>query len=113
MNFSLALLQYSYTDNNRIVAYAQNEETSLPTLLNYLSNNNVIMVPVLPDKGGVFCVMENGIRNVYQNAYDKESGVILNIYQYSLNWISIKVPVGENGMIYYQPPHIKHVLSND
>ena len=96
MDFSLALLQYNYSDNNLLVAYAQNEETALPSLLNYLSKSNVAAVPVLPDKRGVFCVVENCINNVYQNVYDKESGVILNMYQYSLGWISIHVPDDES-----------------
>lgn len=83
-----ALLEYNYTDDLAIVAYCDTVDR-LPTLINYLITNSIALVSALPASVGLYCVLEAGIYKVYTVYVDVESGAYINVYQYSLNWITL------------------------
>ena len=85
-----ALLQYSYSDTNAIIAYC-NTVNRTPTLLNYLISNSIASVTSLPNSVGLFCVEESGVFKVYTIYFDMESSIYINVYQYSLNWLDIAI----------------------
>ena len=92
MDLNYGLLQYNYTNINKIVINSTLENTS-PTLLQYLTNNNVPMVESLPDKNGVFCQKhpDFDVFNIYIVYFDKESDQYISVYQYSLQWLNVIV----------------------
>jgi hypothetical protein len=85
--YEFGLLQYRGTDDNKVVANSTREDTE-PTLLQYLTWNNIPIVQEVPDRWGVFCVNDS-VYKVYTVYFDKESGIYIKEYQYSLKWISI------------------------
>jgi hypothetical protein len=85
--YDFGLLQYSGTDDNKVVANSMMEDTE-PTLLQYLTRNNIPVVQEVPDRWGVFCVYDS-VYKVYIVYFDKESGIYIKEYKYSLKWISI------------------------
>lgn len=85
-----ALLQYNYSDTNAIVAYC-NVVNRSPTLLNYLITNSIASVASLPSSAGLYCVEEGAVSKVYTVYFDAESGIYINVYQYTLGWLSISV----------------------
>ena len=88
--YDCGLLQYNGTDNNKIVANSIIEDTR-PTLLNYLLRNNIPIVDEVPERWGIYCVPNEkpDVFTVYMVYFDKESGIYIKQYQYSLQWINI------------------------
>jgi hypothetical protein len=88
--YDFGLLQYNYSDDNKIVANSILEDTK-PTLLNYLIRNNIPLVPSIPERWGIYCIQDEkrSVFKVYMVYFDKESGVYISEYQYSLQWINI------------------------
>ena len=84
------LLQYNGTDDNKVVANSIREDTK-PTLLQYLIKNNIPIVQEVPERWGVYCVDDEkqGVYKVFMVYFDKEAGIYIKEYQYSLQWISI------------------------
>lgn len=88
--YDYGLLQYNGSDDNKIVANSILEDTN-PTLLNYLIRNNIPLVVEVPDRWGIYCVRDEryNVYKVYMVYFDKESGIYIKEYQYSLQWINI------------------------
>ena len=88
--YDYGLLQYNGTNDNKIVANSILEDTK-PTLLQYLIRNNIPIVQEIPDRWGVYCVREekDTVYAVYTVYFDKEGGIYIKEYQYSLQWINI------------------------
>jgi hypothetical protein len=88
--YDYGLLQYNGTNDNKIVANSILEDTT-PTLLQYLIRNNISVVHEIPDRWGVYCVRDEQetVYMVYTVSFDKESGIYIKEYQYSLQWINI------------------------
>lgn len=84
------LLQYNGTDDNKVVANSIREDTE-PTLLQYLVRNNIPLVQEVPERWGVYCIVDEkqGVYKVFIVYFDKEAGIYIKEYQYSLQWISI------------------------
>lgn len=84
------LLQYNGTDDNKVVANSIREDTE-PTLLQYLIRNNIPIVQEVPERWGVYCVSDEkqGVYKVFTVYFDKEGGIYIKEYQYSLKWINI------------------------
>jgi len=88
--YDYGLLQYNGTDDNKIVANSILEDTK-PTLLNYLIRNNIPIVNEVPERWGLYCVRDEhpDVYKVFMVYFDKEGGVYIKEYQYSLQWINI------------------------
>lgn len=84
------LLQYNYTDTNKIVINSTLSNTT-PTLLQYLSSNNIPLVVTIPDTAGIFCQRQQdpNVFNVYLVYLDNESRQYISLYQYSLQWLNV------------------------
>ena len=88
--YDFGLLQYNGTNDNKIVANSIIEDTR-PTLLNYLLRNNIPLVDEVPERWGLYCVRDEkpDVFQVYMVYFDKEGGIYIKQYQYSLQWINI------------------------
>ena len=88
--YDYGLLQYNGTEDNKIVANSILENTE-PTILQYLIKNNIPIVNEIPERWGVYCMREehNNVYKVFIVYFDKESGIYIKEYQYSLRWINI------------------------
>jgi hypothetical protein len=88
--YEFGLLQYSGTDDNKVVANSIREDTE-PTLLQYLIRNNIPLIQEVPERWGVYCVSDEkwGVYKVFMVYFDKEAGIYIKEYQYSLKWINI------------------------
>lgn len=88
--YEYGLLQYNGTDDNKIVANSIIEDTK-PTLLNYLLRNNIPVVDEVPERWGLYCVRDErpDVYKVFMVYFDKEGGIYIKQYQYSLQWINI------------------------
>jgi len=88
--YDYGLLQYNGTDDNKVVANSILEDTR-PTLLNYLIRNNIPIVDEVPERWGLYCVRDEkpDVFKVYMVYFDKEGGIYIKQYQYSLQWINI------------------------
>jgi hypothetical protein len=86
---TLALLQYDYSDKFNIVLYSS-KSTSLQDALNYLVKVQVKFVLSIPEKAfGYYCLLEKDIFKIYNCYMDGESGITLQEYIYSLQYIDI------------------------
>ena len=86
---TMALLQYDYTDKFNIVLYSS-PSTYLQDALNYLMKVKVQFVAYIPEKAtGYYCLLEKDIFKVYNCYMDGESGITLQEYIYSLQYIDI------------------------
>jgi hypothetical protein len=86
---NLGLLQYDYTDKFNIVLYSS-KSTSLQDALNYLVKVKVKFVLSIPEKAsGYYCLLEKDIFKIYNCYMDGESGITLQEYIYSLQYIDI------------------------
>ena len=56
-----------------------------------LIKNNIPIVNEIPERWGVYCMREeqNNVYKVFIVYFDKESGIYIKEYQYSLRWINI------------------------
>ncbi len=87
---TMALLQYDYTDKFNIVLYSS-KSTSLQDALNYLIKVQVQFVLSIPEKAfGYYCLLEKDIFKIYNCYMDGESGITLQEYIYSLQYIDIE-----------------------
>ncbi len=86
---TMALLQYDYTDKFNIALYSS-KSTSLQDALNYLIKVQVKFVLSIPEKAyGYYCLLEKDIFKIYNCYMDGESGITLQEYIYSLQYIDI------------------------
>jgi len=87
--YNLGLLQYDYTDKFNIVLYSS-KSTSLQDALNYLVKVQVTFVLSIPEKAyGYYCLLEKDIFKIYNCYMDGESGITLQEYIYSLQYIEV------------------------
>lgn len=87
---TMALLQYDYTDKFNIVLYSS-KSTSLQDALNYLVKVQVQFVLSIPEKAfGYYCLLEKDIFKIYNCYMDGESGITLQEYIYSLQYIDVE-----------------------
>lgn len=87
---SLGLLMYDYTDKFNIVLYSS-KSTHLQDALNYLVKVQVKFVQAIPEKAfGYYCVLEKDVFKVYNCYMDGESGITLQEYVYSLQYIDVE-----------------------
>ena len=87
---TMALLQYDYTDKFTIVLYSS-KSTSLQDALNYLVKVQVKFVLSIPEKAfGYYCLLEKDIFKIYNCYMDGESGITLQEYIYSLQYIDVE-----------------------
>ena len=87
---NLGLLQYDYTDKFNIVLYSS-KSTSLQDALNYLVKVQVKFVLSIPEKAyGYYCILEKDIFKIYNCYMDGESGITLQEYIYSLQYIDVE-----------------------
>jgi hypothetical protein len=88
--YNLGLLQYDYTDKFTIVLYSS-KSTSLQDALNYLAKVKVQFVLSIPEKAfGYYCLLEKDIFKIYNCYTDVESGITLQEYIYSLQYIDVE-----------------------
>jgi hypothetical protein len=86
---TLGLLQYDYTDKFNVVLYSS-KSTHLQDALNYLVKVQVKFVQAIPEKAfGYYCVLEKEVFKVYNCYIDGESGITLQEYVYSLQYIDV------------------------
>ena len=87
---TLGLLMYDYTDKFNIVLYSS-KSTHLQDALNYLVKVQVKFVQAIPEKAfGYYCVLEKDVFKVYNCYMDSESGITLQEYVYSLQYIDVE-----------------------
>jgi len=90
---TLGLLQYDYTDKFNVVLYSS-KSTYLQDALNYLVKVQVKFVQSIPEKAfGYYCILEKEIFKVYNCYMDGESGITLQEYVYSLQYIDLEYNV--------------------
>ena len=88
---TLGLLQYDYTDKFNIVLYSS-KSTHIQDALNYLVKVEVKFVQAIPEKAyGYYCVLDKDVFKVYNCYMDGESGITLQEYIYSLQYIDLEL----------------------
>lgn len=82
------LLRFASEEPDKLLISSTVEE-SFNTLLKYLDKCNIAYVDMLPQKPGLFCLLdkEDGRYDVLQSVYNKEDDRYDAYHIYSLEWL--------------------------